>query len=43
MSANQLLNEEFIEEFQDCVDWEAVSQYQTISEEFIREFQDKVK
>jgi hypothetical protein len=31
-----------IEEFQDFIDWEAVSQYQTLSEELIRDFQDKV-
>jgi len=47
ISANQILSEDFIREFQDkincdkvnCID---ISMYQTLSEDFIREFQNKV-
>jgi len=42
ISTNLPLNENFIEEFQDLIDWEAVSRYRTLSEQFIRDFQDKV-
>ncbi len=31
-----------VEEFQDKVDWDYISEYQKLSEEFIREFQNKV-
>ena len=36
------LSEDFIREFQDKVNWLAISWYQKLSEDFIREFQDKV-
>jgi len=36
------LSDNFIGEFQDFIDWEAVSQYQTLSEQLIRDLQDKV-
>lgn len=36
------LNEDFIRENKDCVDWKFVSKYQKLSEDFIREFQDSV-
>ena len=38
ISANQILSEEFIREFQDRVDWVCISKYQKLFEEFIREF-----
>ena len=36
------LNEEFIEEFQNFVDWRLISMKQNLSEDFVREFQDRV-
>jgi hypothetical protein len=38
----QILSDDFIREFQDFVDWEAISQYQILSEELIRDFQYKM-
>ena len=37
------LSEDFIREFQDKVNWRAVSEYQTLSVDFIREFQNKIE
>jgi len=39
---HELLSEDFIREFQDRVNWECISKYQTLSEPFIREFRDKM-
>lgn len=39
---NQTLSEDFIEKFQDKVDWERISYHQILSEAFLRKFQDKV-
>ncbi len=36
------MSEEFIEEFQDEVNWDSISIFQRLSEDFIREFQNKV-
>lgn len=36
------LSEDFIREFQYCINWNLVSSYQVLSEEFIEEFKDLV-
>jgi len=36
------LSEEFMERFQDKLDWRDISSYQILSENFIEKFQDKV-
>jgi hypothetical protein len=38
----QQLSEDFIEDFQDKINWYLISRYQQLSENFIKEFQDKV-
>ena len=40
--ARVILSEEFIEKFQDKVNWILISDYQVLSEEFIEKFQDRV-
>jgi len=42
LSADYILPENFIKEFQDYVDWYWISVHQNLSENFTREFQDKV-
>ena len=42
ISKRQNLSEEFMNEFQDKVNWRLISTYQKLSESFIRKFQDKV-
>ena len=39
----QKLNESFIREFKDILNWYNISEYQKLSESFIREFKDNVK
>ena len=41
ISSYSTLSEDFIQEFQDKVDWEFISKYQNLSD-FIQEFKDKV-
>lgn len=36
------LSEAFIEEFQNEVDWDYISEYQVLSEDFMRKFKDKI-
>ena len=42
ISKSQRLNEDFIREFKDKVDWDYISTYQYLSENFIEEFKDYV-
>lgn len=39
---DEKLSLEFIEEFSDYVDWEAISRYDNLTEDFIRKYQDKI-
>jgi hypothetical protein len=42
ISSHQVLSENFIEKFQDEVNWDGISCNQVLSEDFIEKFQDKV-
>jgi hypothetical protein len=43
VSSRQKLSENFIREFQDKVDWNFISKYQTLSENFKEEFKHILK
>ena len=42
ISSSFKLEEEFMREFQDYLEWDYISEFQPLFEDFIREFQDKV-